>query len=62
VGCWQDRASVWCYSEQRLALVEDSRGATDFPAAGAVADCGVDTEVWEIGGPTHTLDESEDLF
>jgi phosphomevalonate decarboxylase len=28
----------------------------------AVADCGVDTEVWEIGGPAHTLDESEDLF
>jgi phosphomevalonate decarboxylase len=28
----------------------------------AVADCGVDTRVWEIGGPARVLDESEALF
>ncbi|WP_459192357.1 phosphomevalonate decarboxylase MvaD [Halosimplex sp. J119] len=27
-----------------------------------VADCGVDTRVWEIGGPAQILDESEALF
>jgi len=29
---------------------------------GAVADCGVDTRVWEVGGPAETLDEDEALF
>jgi phosphomevalonate decarboxylase len=28
----------------------------------AVADCGVETEVWEVGGPARILDESEALF
>jgi phosphomevalonate decarboxylase len=28
----------------------------------AVADCGVDTRVWEVGGPARVLDESEALF
>jgi phosphomevalonate decarboxylase len=28
----------------------------------AVADCGVDTEVWEVGGPARVLEESEALF
>ncbi|WP_324663754.1 phosphomevalonate decarboxylase MvaD [Haloarcula sediminis] len=28
----------------------------------AVADCGVDTRVWEVGGPAEVLDESEALF
>jgi phosphomevalonate decarboxylase len=28
----------------------------------AVADCGVDTEVWTVGGPARVLDESEALF
>ena len=28
----------------------------------AVADCGVDTEVWDVGGPARILDESEALF
>ncbi|MFB6107684.1 MAG: phosphomevalonate decarboxylase MvaD [Haloplanus sp.] len=28
----------------------------------AVADCGVDTEVWEVGGPAEILPESEALF
>jgi phosphomevalonate decarboxylase len=28
----------------------------------AVADCGVETNVWEVGGPTETLPESEALF
>ncbi|MFC6725453.1 diphosphomevalonate decarboxylase, partial [Halobium palmae] len=28
----------------------------------AVADCGVETDVWQVGGPARTLDESEDLF
>ena len=28
----------------------------------AVADCGVDTRVWEVGGPATVLDESEALF
>jgi phosphomevalonate decarboxylase len=28
----------------------------------AVADCGVDTEVWKVGGPAQILDESEALF
>jgi len=28
----------------------------------AVADCGVDTHVWEVGGPARVLDESEALF
>jgi phosphomevalonate decarboxylase len=28
----------------------------------AVADCGVDTAVWEVGGPARVLDESEALF
>jgi len=27
-----------------------------------VADCGVDTRVWEVGGPATALDESEALF
>jgi phosphomevalonate decarboxylase len=27
----------------------------------AVADCGVDTRVWEVGGPAHVLDD-EALF
>jgi len=27
-----------------------------------VADCGVDTRVWEVGGPAEILDESEALF
>jgi len=27
-----------------------------------VADCGVDTRVWEVGGPARILDESEALF
>jgi len=27
-----------------------------------VADCGVDTRVWEVGGPAQILDESEALF
>ena len=27
-----------------------------------VADCGVDTRVWEVGGPARVLDESEALF
>jgi phosphomevalonate decarboxylase len=27
-----------------------------------VADCGVDTRVWEVGGPAELLDESEALF
>ena len=27
-----------------------------------VADCGVETEVWEVGGPARVLDESEALF
>jgi phosphomevalonate decarboxylase len=30
--------------------------------AAAVADCGVDTDVWEVGGPARVLDESEALF
>ncbi|MFB6084555.1 MAG: phosphomevalonate decarboxylase MvaD [Halorientalis sp.] len=29
---------------------------------GAVADCGVDTRVWEVGGPARLLDESAALF
>ena len=28
----------------------------------AIADCGVDTRVWEVGGPAEVLDESEALF
>ncbi len=28
----------------------------------AVSDCGVDTEVWEVGGPARVLEESESLF
>jgi phosphomevalonate decarboxylase len=28
----------------------------------AVADCGVETQVWEAGGPARVLDESEALF
>jgi len=28
----------------------------------AVADCGVDTRVWKVGGPARVLDESEALF
>ena len=28
----------------------------------AIADCGVDTRVWEVGGPARTLDEDEALF
>jgi phosphomevalonate decarboxylase len=28
----------------------------------AVADCGVDTEVWEVGGPAQILDGSDALF
>ncbi|AUV83926.1 diphosphomevalonate decarboxylase [Salinigranum rubrum] len=28
----------------------------------AVSECGVDTEVWEVGGPARVLDESEALF
>jgi phosphomevalonate decarboxylase len=27
-----------------------------------VAETGVDTEVWEVGGPAEVLDESESLF
>jgi phosphomevalonate decarboxylase len=27
-----------------------------------VADCGVDTEVWEVGGPARVLEESDALF
>ncbi|AQL41731.1 diphosphomevalonate decarboxylase [Halorientalis sp. IM1011] len=29
---------------------------------GAIADCGVNTRVWEVGGPAQLLDESEALF
>ncbi len=29
---------------------------------GVVADCGVDTRVWEVGGPARVVDESEALF
>ena len=28
----------------------------------AIADCGVETRVWEVGGPAQVLDESEALF
>jgi phosphomevalonate decarboxylase len=28
----------------------------------AITDCGVDTRVWEVGGPAQVLDESEALF
>ncbi|MXR51514.1 diphosphomevalonate decarboxylase [Halovenus sp. WSH3] len=28
----------------------------------AVADCGVDTRIWRVGGPARVLDESEALF
>jgi phosphomevalonate decarboxylase len=28
----------------------------------AVADCGVDTHVWEVGGPARVLAESDALF
>jgi len=28
----------------------------------AIADCGVDTRVWEVGGPARVLDEDEALF
>jgi phosphomevalonate decarboxylase len=28
----------------------------------AVADCGVDTRIWEVGGPAEVLDDSEALF
>jgi len=28
----------------------------------AVADCGVETDVWEVGGPARVLDDSEALF
>ena len=28
----------------------------------AIADCGVETRVWELGGPARVLDESEALF
>jgi phosphomevalonate decarboxylase len=28
----------------------------------AVSGCGVETRVWEVGGPAHVLDESEALF
>jgi phosphomevalonate decarboxylase len=28
----------------------------------AIADCGVDTRVWKVGGPARVLDESEALF
>jgi phosphomevalonate decarboxylase len=28
----------------------------------AVADCGVDTDVWDVGGPARVLEESEALF
>jgi phosphomevalonate decarboxylase len=28
----------------------------------AIADCGVETRVWEVGGPAEVLDESEALF
>jgi phosphomevalonate decarboxylase len=27
-----------------------------------VGDCGVDTRVWEVGGPARILDEREALF
>jgi phosphomevalonate decarboxylase len=27
-----------------------------------VSDCGVDTDVWDVGGPARVLDESESLF
>jgi phosphomevalonate decarboxylase len=29
---------------------------------GVVADCGVETRVWEVGGPARVLEESEALF
>ncbi|WP_299264868.1 phosphomevalonate decarboxylase MvaD [Halorientalis sp.] len=29
---------------------------------GAIADCGVDTRVWEVGGPSRLLDEGDALF
>jgi len=28
----------------------------------SIADCGVDTRIWEVGGPAQVLDESEALF
>ena len=28
----------------------------------AIADCGVETRVWRVGGPAHILDDSEALF
>jgi phosphomevalonate decarboxylase len=28
----------------------------------AVADCGVETDIWRLGGPAHVLDESDSLF
>ena len=51
-------------SEQRLASVEDPRGAAEYVdrVEAAVADCGVDTRVWEVGGPARVLDGSEALF
>jgi phosphomevalonate decarboxylase len=27
-----------------------------------IAEIGIDTDVWEVGGPAHVLDESEALF
>jgi phosphomevalonate decarboxylase len=27
-----------------------------------VADCGVETRIWEVGGPAHVLDEDAALF
>jgi phosphomevalonate decarboxylase len=27
-----------------------------------VADCGVDTRVWEVGGPARVIDDADALF
>jgi len=27
-----------------------------------IAEVGIETDVWEVGGPAHVLDESESLF
>ncbi len=58
----QEGVPVYFSTDTGASVYVNTRAEYVDEVEAAVADCGVDTEVWKVGGPARTLDESEDLF
>ena len=55
-----DGTPVYFSTDTGATVYVNTRAEHADEVEAAVADCGVDTEVWEVGGPAHVVDD--DLF